>query len=141
MTKPIKLEPQPLREVWDRIKPGLEDIKALWPELSTWLVEDVYASLKAEESVVYVTEDGFAVCRDTTDQYSGTIDLFIWIAYSFKPGGNMIEKYLPSFIEVARSLGYRAVVTQSNHPALAKIDALEASYTEYRVLINGKGSV
>jgi hypothetical protein len=136
MIQSIKLEPQDLREVWDTIKPGLEAIKAAWPELSTWLVEDVYASIKAKESVVYVTEDGFAVCNVITDQYSGLSDLFIWIAYSFQPGGNMIEKYLPSFIEVARDLGYRGVVTQSNHPALAKVEQLEPVYTEYMVLVD-----
>ncbi len=136
MTKPFKLEPRNLREVWPQIKPCLEEMKRDWPELGPWLVEDVYTSIKNEESVVYVTEGGFAVCSPRTDPYSGVIDLFIWLAYSFKPGGNMIERYLPSFIEVARRLGYRAVVTQSNHPALAKVPQLEAAFTEYRVLVD-----
>lgn len=135
MTDSLTLEPRDLREVWPQIKPYLKKMKEDWPELGTWLIEDVYASIKAEESVVYVTEDGFAVCREQTDQYSGETDLFIWIACSFNPGGNMIEKYLQSFIEVARGLGYRAVVTQSNHPALTKIPQLEAMFTEYRVLV------
>jgi len=118
------------------MRPCLEEMKKDWPELGTWLVEDVYASIASKESVVYMTEDGFAVCRDSTDEYTGVKDLFIWIAYSFTPGGNMIKKYLPSFIAVARSYGYRAVTTQSNHPALAKVAALEPVYTEYRVLVD-----
>ena len=136
MTTTIKLEPSSLNEVWDTIKPCLETMKLDWPELGTWRVEDVYASIKAEESVVYVTEDGFAVCRPTIDEFNGEGELFIWIAYSFKPGGNMIKKYLPSFIEVARHLGYKAVTTRSNHPALTKIPELEVVYTEYRVLVD-----
>jgi len=136
MTEPIKLEPSNLREVWPHIRHCLAEMKTLWPALGTWYVEDVYVSLATEESVVYMTEDGFAVCRPSQDEFSGETDLFIWLAYSFRPGGNMIEKYLPSFIEVARSLGYRAVTTRSNHPALTKIPELEPVYTEYRVLIN-----
>jgi len=134
--KVLKLEPSSLTEVWDTIKPCLETMKLDWPELGTWRVEDVYASIKAGESVVYVTEDGFAVCRPTIDEYNGEGELFIWIAYSFKPGGNMIQKYLPSFIEVARHLGYKAVTTKSNHPALAKVPQLEVSYTEYRAVVD-----
>ena len=137
MTKPIKLEPRNLREVWPQMKPCLEQLKQDWPELSTWLVEDVYASIASDESVVYMMEDGFAVCRDMTDPYTGKKDLFIWIAVSFKPGGNLIEKYLPSFIAVARDYEYGAVVTQSNHPALAKVAALKPTFTEYRALVNG----
>ncbi len=136
MEQPIKLEPSNLREVWPRMRPCLEEMKRDWPELGTWLVEDVYTSIATDESVVYMTEDGFAVCRDVTDQYNGVKDLFIWIACSFTPGSNMIKKYLPSFIAVARNYGYRAVVTQSNHPALAKVAALEPVFTEYRVLVD-----
>ncbi len=136
MRQPIKLEPRNLREVWPRMRPCLEEMRRDWPELGTWLVEDVYTSIANSESVVYMTEEGFAVCRTNTDQYSGETDLFIWIAYSFEPGGNMIEKYLPSFIEVAKDLGYRAVATQSNHPALAKVSKLVPVFTEYRVLVD-----
>jgi len=137
MSEAIKLEPSNLAEVWDTIKPGLEEIKAAWPAISTWRVEDVYAEIRAERSLVFVTEDGFAVCKPVIDEFSGEGELFIWIAYSFKPGGNMISKYLPSFIEVARSLGYKTVTSRSNHPALAKIPQLEAVFTEYRVLVDG----
>ena len=136
MTEAIKLEPSNLREVWPAMRPCLIEMKRLWPALGSWYIEDVYVSIATEESVVYMTEDGFAVCMPSQDEYSGETDLFIWLAYSFEKGGNMIGKYLPSFIEVARSLGYRAVTTRSNHPALAKIPELVPVYTEYRVLID-----
>lgn len=134
MPKPLTLEPQDIRKEWDRIKDGLVEIKAEYPELSTWRVEDVYASVIAERSVLYIVEDGFAICSLDVDEYSGKTDFYIWIAYSFKPKGNMIKKYLPSFIEVAKNLGCVAVTTVSNHPALAKI--LEPEYVKYRVPVD-----
>lgn len=139
MEQALKLEPRDLREVWDTIKPGLEAVKQAWPELSTWRVEDVYAAVLQEQAVVYTTEDGFAVCMLETDEYSQRSDLFIWIAYSYENGpGGLMKKYLPSFIEVARSLGCRGVSTASNHPALAKIADLKPVYTQYRVLVDGE---
>jgi len=139
MTDDLTLEPGNIRELWDTIKPGLEALKAEWPELSTWRVEDIYAAVIAERAVLYANEDGFAVCNLDTDEYSGETDLCIWIAYSYddKRGG-MLKKYLPSFIEVAKHLGCRGVTTVSNHPALAKLEALEPMYTQYRVLVDGE---
>jgi hypothetical protein len=132
MSKPIKLEPCNLREVWDKIKPGLEAVKAEWPEVSTWRVEDVYAAVLAEQAVIYDTEDGFAICNIRTDRYTGQTDLLIWIAYAYEnKRGGVMQKYLPSFIEVAKDLGCSRVVTLSNHPALASI--LEPVYTLYGV--------
>jgi hypothetical protein len=129
--------------VWDKIKPGLEAIKAEWPEVSTWRVEDVYAAVLAEQAVIYDTEDGFAICNIRTDPYTGQTDLLIWIAYAYEnKRGGVMQKYLPSFIEVAKDLGpsfievakdlgCSRVVTLSNHPALASI--LEPVYTLYGV--------
>jgi len=138
MEQPLKLEPSNIRDVWDDIKPGLEAVKRDWPELSTWRVEDVYAEVLQERAVVYVTEDGFAVCKLDTDTYSGESDLFIWIAYAYdgKRGG-ILTKYLPNFIEVAKHLGCKGVSTRSNHPALAHLRELTPVYTEYRVSIDG----
>ena len=135
MDNSLKLEPQDIRKYWDEIKPGLEDIKATWPELSTWRVEDVYAAVVAEEAILYVKEEGFAVCTLETDEFSGKTDLSIWIAYSYGTEKHMIQKYLTSFIEVAKRLGCSGVSTRSNHPALAK--ALEPTYVKYRVPVDG----
>lgn len=135
MTEPIKLEPCNIRDVWDKIKPGLEAIKAEWPAYSTWRVEDVYAAVIAEQAVLYDTEDGFAICNLHTDQYTGDTDLVIWIAYAYRKNSGAMMKYLPSFIEVARELGCKRVTTFSNHPALATI--LEPVYTLYGVKVDG----
>ena len=138
MEQTHKLEPSNIRDVWDDIKPGLEAVKRDWPELSTWRVEDVYAAVLQEQAVVYVTEDGFAVCKLDTDDYSQETNLCIWIAYAYEGNrGGILKKYLPSFIEVAKRLGCRGVSTLSNHPALAAMPELTPVYTEYRVTIDG----
>lgn len=139
MDQPIKLEPCNIRVAWDRIKPGLEEIKATWPALSTWRVEDVYAAVIMEQAVLYDTEDGFAVCTLDVDQYTGRKDLCIWIAYAYNKNSGTLNKYLPSFIEVARDLGCDGVSTLSNHPALSALfDEEHRVYTKYRVGINGE---
>ena len=139
MTEPIKLVPRNIREAWDDIKPGLEEIKTRWPELCTWRLEDVYAAVLQEQAVLYTTKDGFAVCMLETDEFSLESDFCIWIAYAYKLSrGGMLRKYLPSFIEVAKSLGCRGVTTFSDHPALAEMSAMKPVYTYYRVVIDGQ---
>ncbi len=101
MTECIKLEPCSIRECWDRVRPGLEQIKARWPASNTWRPEDIYAEVVGGDAVLYMTEDGFAICTIENDRWTGTSDLFIWIAYAHEPGG-MLKKYWPSFIEVAK---------------------------------------
>lgn len=138
MTTPYKLEPRQLRDVWDEIRPGLDHLRRMWPELCTWRSEDVYAAVLQEQAVIYTSEDGFAVCTTETDPYSLRTDLFIWIAYAWDGRrGGMLKKYLQSFIEVAKSLGFSGVCTDSNHPALANEDELEPLYTRYRVNVDG----
>lgn len=137
MSPPLTLELRPLREVWDGIKPCLEEMKQTWPELGNWRVEDVYAAVKHGEAVIYTTEDGFAVCTYEVDEYSQEKDLFIWIAYAYdQKRGGILKKYLPSFIEVAKSLGCAGVSTASNHAALTNIPELKPVYTQYRVRID-----
>ena len=139
MEQTIKLEPSNIREVWDRIKPGLEEIKAQWPELSTWRVEDVYAAVIIEQAILYDTDDGFAICTLDTDRYSGKTDLCIWIAYAYTKRQGALNKYLPSFIDIAKELGCAGVSTLSNHPALSALFRRKKHrvYTKYRVSING----
>lgn len=133
MAYDIKLEPCDIRAVWDEVRPGLEEIKARWPESNTWRCEDVYAEVVAGDAVLYKTEDGFAVCTIQTDRWTGVPDLFIWIAYSppDKAGG-MLKKYWPGFIEVAKRLGCKGIQTGSLHPALDSWDGMERLYITYR---------
>lgn len=103
------------------------------PKACTWRPEDVYAEVVNGDAVLYRTEDGFAVCTLETDRFTGASDLLIWIAYSYKPeGSGMLQKYLPSFIEVAARLGCKGIQTQSLHPALESWNAMDKLYITYR---------
>jgi hypothetical protein len=127
------LEPCNIREVWDKVRPGLEEIKAQWPDTCAWLPEDVYAKVLYKDAVLYYTEDGFAVCTIETDEYSGEVDFFIWIAWSPEDKrGGMLKKYWTSFTEVAESLGCTGVSTGSLHPALKSFRPMTEMYTKYR---------
>ena len=138
MEQTIKLEPCNIREAWDRIKPGLEEIKERWPKASTWRVEDVYAHVIMEQAVLYETDDGFAVCTLETDEFTGEADLSIWIAYAYNKRSGTLSKYLPSFIEAAKGFGCKGVNTYSNHPAVATVfDEDTRVYTKYRVEVDG----
>lgn len=133
MPESIKLEPCNIRDVWDEVRLGLEAIKNEWPESNTWRPEDVYAEVLNADAVLYMTEDGFAICTLETDRWTGDSDLFIWIAYSppDKAGG-MLKKYWPSFIEVAKHLGCKGVQTGSLHPALDSWNVMQRLHTTYR---------
>lgn len=131
MSDRITLEPQNIRDFWDEILPGLLEIKERWPAANTWRPEDVYAEVVNGNAVLYRTEDGWAICTLETDRWTGQSDLFIWLAYAHghKRGG-ILKKYLPSFIEVAESLGCTGIQTASANPALESLGG--NLYTVYR---------
>jgi len=133
MSKHFKLNPCDIRAVWDEVRPGLEAIKAEWPDSNTWRPEDVYAMVVNNEAILYQTEDGFAVCTIDIDRWTGRRDLFIWLAYSpeAKRGG-ILKKYWPSFIEVAERLECAGIQTGSLSPALAAFAEMDPLYTTYR---------
>ena len=135
MTEAIKLEPSDIREHWDTVRAGLIVIKEAWPESNTWRPEDVYAEVVNNDAVLYMTEDGFAICALETDRWTNTSDLFIWIAYSPNPGG-MLRKYWPSFIDIAKHLGCKGIQTGSLHPALESWAVMKRLYTTYRYELN-----
>jgi hypothetical protein len=133
MTSSITLEPSDIRQCWDEVRPGLEEIKARWPEANTWRPEDVYAAVVNGDAVLYRTEDGFAVCTIEVDQYTGTKDLFIWIAHApEEKRGGMLQKQWPSFIEVAERLGCKGIQTGSLHPALESWGVMTKMHIIYR---------
>jgi hypothetical protein len=136
MTEAIKLEPASVSDSWKAILPYLVDIQTMWPQLNNWTIEEVYDKLlKGDAVLYYVPEDGFAICTPEYDDIAGETDLFIWIAFSFADrGAGMIQKYLPSFIEIAGKLGYAGVSTVSLHPALARLMPLQ--YSRFKVRVN-----
>jgi len=132
MTEPIKIEPCSIRDEWDEIRPGLEEIKARWPKSNTWSLQDVYDTVVNEEAVLYKSEDGFAICALETDRWTGESDFFIWIVYSFGKENGMLRKYWPSFIEVAKHLGCKGVQMGSCRPGFDSWNGMERINSTYR---------
>jgi hypothetical protein len=73
------IPPSNLRQVWNQIKPSLEDMA----KRSTWIVEDAYCDLKEGRANLYLTiEDkyftGYIITQTLGDK------LHIWAAYNNK---------------------------------------------------------
>lgn len=48
-----------------------------------WIPEDVYASIRFGQSVLWMGEEGFVVTQIRQDQYTGAKQLYIWLAHSY----------------------------------------------------------
>lgn len=102
----IQIPPQHLNNYWSVIKPAIQSIldeinKDIKQEF--WLPEDVFASIKVGQSVLFWGDDSFVVMQKRMDQYSPNAKAFVWIAYSFEPSKNVMEACLPEVKEIAKT--------------------------------------
>jgi len=102
----IQIPPQHLNNYWAVIKPAIQSIldeinKDIKQEF--WLPEDVFASIKAGQSILFWGDDSFVVMQKRMDQYSPNAKAFVWIAYSFEPSKNVMETCLPEVKEIAKT--------------------------------------
>jgi hypothetical protein len=76
-----------VREVWDRILPGIESIHSSLP-WTEWRIEDVYAECLSGESAIFTKEGeedagrSFFVAKVKINPSTGQRVLFLWIAWS-----------------------------------------------------------
>lgn len=76
-----------VREVWEKILPGIESIHSSLP-WKEWRIEDVYAECLSGESGIFTKEGeedpgkSFFVARVNTNPSTGQRVLFLWIAWS-----------------------------------------------------------
>jgi hypothetical protein len=100
-----------IRGWWSTIKPPLEDIKTHSPE--NWIVEDVYADLTANRSLLWVVLKeqrfgGFFIL-----QPSG-IHLHVWAAWTLENDYQMVEDGL-KYIKTMASQANAKFITFSSH--------------------------
>jgi len=69
-----------IRDNWDWVKPGIEEILKDSSHL-TFRPEDVYAECISGRAALYVTPIGFAVVTVSVDEYTKERRLFIWLAW------------------------------------------------------------
>jgi hypothetical protein len=92
------IPPSNLRQVWNQIKPSLEDMA----KRSTWIVEDAYCDLKEGRANLYLTiEDkyftGYIITQTLGDK------LHIWAAYNNK--NDVLVNGLEAVKELAKEQG------------------------------------
>jgi hypothetical protein len=90
--KILKIRPDQLHIYWPQIRDGIVEIKSRCPQ-EPWLIEDIYASLRAGWAHLHVG-DGFLVTQDLTEDYTFRPILHVWLAYSKGGEYDMGEKYL-----------------------------------------------
>lgn len=95
-----------IKDDWARVRPTLEELCSLYEQ--TWIPEDVYAACVHDPNTTYfTTPDGYVVA-----QYADG-NLFLWVAYAFNRGHNLVGKHLPFFEQLARMVGASKIVTAS----------------------------
>lgn len=95
----VAIAPHTVRNYWERIKEGLEVVQKKC--VVNWIVEDVYANLKAGSAQLYLSEDSFAIVYP--ERMHDGMALHIWIAYS--TSGNAVEIYEDQLIAIAKGIG------------------------------------
>jgi len=103
-----------IREEWDWVKPGVEEILREQPKL-TYRAEDVYAACLNEEAFLWVFPEGFSINTAEKDEYSGDHIFFFWLVWVKKRGQRtVLEKYVPVFAEIAKEMGFKRIETRTN---------------------------
>lgn len=102
-----------IREEWDWVKRGIDEILREQPKL-TYRAEDVYAACLNGEAFLWVFPEGFLISTAEKDEYSGEHIFFFWLVWVKKRGQKtVIKKYVPFFVETAREMGFERIETRT----------------------------
>ena len=112
-----------LSRLWHMIKPGIEEIldnlnKECIQEF--WTPEDVYVSLKTNNAVLLLSDDGFVIVQLRNDIYTGVKQFFVWMAYSFDSTRDIMEETQPFLFDLAKQWGCEMMSFSSNRPGFRK---------------------
>lgn len=105
-----------VREVWDEIRPGLEQVRQKTE--APWRAEDVYASCVVGAAVLYVGEPGFVIVQSDQNKLTGQPELLVWVAYSRDQ--DSVERFQPAVDQLARANGFKKLTMWSNRPGWQK---------------------
>lgn len=111
-----QIPPDHLHSVWPEVKEYISIVKEQQPD--TWLVEDVYAEIKAGKAVLYVVDGGCCVVQPGKDPWTSEPYLHVWIAYCGIHGA--IDTYLPELDQIARNAGFKSLTLRSKRRGFAK---------------------
>lgn len=71
------IHPQRLRDVWPKVKAGLESMPA-----DDWIPEDVYHEIRSGRAALHMFGDGFLVLQQSHTDYTFLPVLHVWLAYN-----------------------------------------------------------
>ena len=101
-----------IRQEWHWVKPGIEEILHLDPNL-TFRPEDVYASVLSGESVLYVHDNFFNVATIEVDCFTGQRTFLLWLSWAKERGGANAVTYAKFYEDVARQMNCQRIETRS----------------------------
>ena len=115
------IAPDKLRNVWETVKPGLEETARKAP--GGWIVEDVYMSLKTGDSVLHlVTAEsyyrGFMISK-SVESMEGKM-LLLWIMQGNGEGDLMTDNF-DQIKEWAANIGALKIQFQSPRKGWARV--------------------
>lgn len=114
--KPDVVQPQlsNIRQEWDWVKPAIEEILHLDPNL-TFRPEDVYHSVLSGESHLWTHPDFLVVTTFETDEFTGGGTFLIWLSWSRTRGLGNAAKHFTFFEGVAKQNGCREIQVRTPH--------------------------
>ena len=116
-----------IRNEWDWVKPGIEEILNESPQFA-YRPEDVYADCINGKAQLWVTEEGFVV---TTAEYDSTREetyCFVWLAWAKVKGNNVALKHEQFFIDQAMNAGYDGIKFTTTSTVIADYAVQKAGW-------------
>ena len=107
-----------IRQLWNRIRPALDQIKA--EQNTDWIPEDIYHWVMAGQATLYATDDGFAIVQRGQNEVTGEIFLRLLICYSWD-GTQNIKDYMAAFENLARSVRASYMEVLSNRRGFERV--------------------
>lgn len=124
-----KLTPVDIRQAWDKVRPGLEEIHS--GQDCEWRPEDVYAFCTTGRASLYLAEsdEGFAVLRKHANTFTGEVTIFIWAVWG--EGDRILERYWPELERIAKGEGASVLKFESKRPGFSRLEGWEVGFTTY----------
>ena len=97
-----------VRQEWDWVKRGIEEIIAEQPQL-TFRPEDVYAAVLNGEALLLVAPEGFVITTEECDEFTGAKTFLVWLAWAKERGQSCVIKYYSFFAQAAKEHGFTSI--------------------------------
>jgi hypothetical protein len=97
-----------VRQEWDWVKRGIEEIIAEQPQL-TFRPEDVYAAVLNGEALLWVAPEGFVITTEECDEFTGAKTFLVWLAWAKERGQSCVIKYYSFFAQAAKEHGFTSI--------------------------------